>query len=151
MSIIDKIKETVESVIGKGRFLYNDGDGLNYDLDNQDFPCAFAQLVEAGTVLDQLGLFHEKISIGIFFADLADVDTEPLANERILDSLKKKAFSWMAAAKQSEYFKSVEPVSTDRVYIKQDGYDVRLTAFVVYVSIEEQKGYGICDIVDCGC
>lgn len=150
-SIIDKIKESVESVIGFGRFYYNDGDGLNVDLDEAQYPCAFAQLIETGTLQDNIGQFHERVGVGIFFAGLADVELEPIPNERILTELKKKALTWLASLNSNDEIKLVEVRGTDRVYIKSNDYDVRLTAFVVNVTLEELDGFGACDLKPCEC
>jgi len=150
-SIIDKIKESVESVIGDGRFYYNDGNGLNIELDNAKFPCAFAQLIEAGTLNDELGNYHERVTIGVFFADIADMSLEPLPNERILTALKQSAFGWLASLRSNDELTLVDVMGTDRVYIQSDRYDVRLTAFVVNVQLEEVKGFGVCNINGCGC
>ena len=150
-SIIDKIKESVEAVIGNGRFLYNDGDGLNLDLDNAKYPCAFAQLVEAGTVQDNFSMYHERVAIGVFFANIADPEMEPIPNERILTELKKRAFVWLASLRNSDELKLVEVRGTDRVYIKSNDFDVRLTAFVLNVTLEEVQGFGLCDMKECNC
>ena len=150
-SIIDKIKKSVEAIIGDGRFYYNDGDGLNIDLDNADYPCAFAQLVETGMVQDSLGNYFEQVSIGIFFASTADPDLEPLANERILTDLKKHAFQWMFSLRNNDEISLGDVRGTDRVYIKSDQFDVRLTAFVVNVTITENHGFGVCEVDGCGC
>ena len=150
-SIIDKIKESVEAVIGHDRFYYNDGDGLNIELDNAKYPCAFAQLIEAGTVRDGIGMYHERVAVGLFFANIADQELEPIPNEKILTELKRSAFSWLASLHASDELKLEEVRGTDRVYIKSDNYDVRLTAFVVNITLEEVQGYGICDINGGGC
>lgn len=150
-SIIDKIKESVESVIGQGRFYYNDGNGLNIDLDNANYPCAFAQLIEAGTLQDGVGMFHERVAVGVYFANTADIDLEPIENERILTELKKSALVWLASFNSNDELKLVEVRGTDRVYIKSDDYDVRLTAYVLQVTLDEIQGYGVCDIDDCHC
>lgn len=151
-SIIDKIKDSVEAVIGEGRFYYNDGDGLNIDLDNANYPCAFARLIEAGTLRDGFGNFHEQVAVGVFFAGVADVDMEAIPNERILTGLKEKALKWLASLNNSDELKLTEVRGTDRVYIKTDEFDVRLTAFVVQVTLEEVQGFGVCDVnIGCGC
>ena len=150
-SIIDKIKESVEAVIGVNRFYYNDGDGLNIDLDNANYPCAFAQLIEAGTLQDKFGNFHERVAVGVFFANTTDIDMEPIANEKILTGLKKQALTWLATLNTNDEIQLAEVRGTDRVYIKSSDYDVRLTAFVVNVTLEEIQGYGACDITPCDC
>ena len=150
-SIIDKIKKSVEGVIGHDRFYYNDGDGLNIELDNANYPCAFAQLIEAGTVRDDFGMYHERVAVGLFFANIADPDMEPIPNEKILTELKRSAFAWLASFNKNDELTLVEVRGTDRVYIKSDNYDVRLTAFVVNVTLEEVQGYGVCDITGGGC
>lgn len=150
-SIIDKIKESVEAIIGDGRFYYNDGDGLNIDLDNANYPCAFAQLIETGAVQDNLGRYFEQVSVGVFFAATADIDMEPLSNERILTGLKKSAFTWMYSLRNNDEIGLSDIRETDRVYIKSDQFDVRLTAFVVNVTITENVGYGVCEVDSCGC
>ena len=153
MSIIDKIKASVEAVIGQDRFYYNDGDGLNIDLDNANYPCAYAQLIEMGTLVDSFGMYHERVAIGIFFADIADVDLKPIPNEQILTRLKKSALVWLATMQNNDQLKLVEVRGTDRVYIQSANFDVRLTAYVVNVTLEEIEGFGVCDIDDCqyGC
>lgn len=150
-SIIEKIKESVEAVIGKNRFHYNDGNGLNIVLDDANYPCAFAQLIETGALEDTLGQYHERVSVGVFFADVADVDLEPMPNEQILTECKQRALTWLATLRNSDDLNLVSVNGTDRVYIKTDGNDVRLTAFVVNVTLEEVRGFGICDVKDCGC
>lgn len=150
-SVIDKIKESVEAVIGKNRFHYNDGDGLNIDLDNADYPCAFARLVETGALEDSLGQFHERVSIGVFFADVADPCLEPMPNEQILTECKQRALTWLATLRNNDDLTLASLNGTDRVYIKSEDFDVRLTAFVVNVTLEENRGYGLCDVKDCGC
>ena len=153
MSIIDKIKVSVEAVIGANRFYYNDGEGLNIDLDNANYPCAFAQLIEAGTLADQFGQYHEQVAVGLFFADVADVETQPLPNEEILTRLKKSALVWLASLRNNDQLKLIDVRGTDRVYIKTDRFDVRLTAYVLNVTLEETEGFGVCDIEECknGC
>lgn len=153
MSIIDKIKASVEAVIGANRFYYNDGDGLNVELDNANYPCAFAQLIEAGTLSDQIGMYHERVAVGIFFADISDPDLEPIPNEEILTRLKKSALVWLATLNNSDQLRLIEVRGTDRVYIKSDNYDVRLTAYVLNVTLEEIEGFGTCNIEECkhGC
>lgn len=150
-SIIDKLKESLESVIGDGRFFYNDGEGLNIDLDSANFPCAFAQLTETGALQDSLGQFHERISIGLFFADIADIEMEPMSNERILTQLKSSALTWLSSMTNNDALRLVEVRSTDRVYIKNSDFDVRVTAYVVNVTLEEIQGFGKCPINSCNC
>lgn len=151
-SIIDKIKDSVELVIGKGRFYYNDDNGLNVDFDNADYPLAYARLIETGTLSDVLGNYHERVTMSIFFADVADPDLQPMTNEEILTMLKHKALSWLAELRLNDELTLIEVRNTDRVYITSNDYDVRLTAYVVNVTLEEQEGIGICNTKPgCGC
>lgn len=153
-SIIEKIKASVESIIGDGRFYYNDGNGLNVELDDANYPCAFAQLIEAGTLADNFGQYHERVSVGIYFADVADIDMQPMPNEDILTGLKSSALIWLSSLRENDELNLIEVRNTDRVYIKSDRFDVRLTAFVLNVTLEEVKGFGVCDLKDsesCGC
>lgn len=150
-SIIDKIKDSIESIIGENRFYYNDGDGLNIDLDNANYPCAFAQLIEAGALQDTLGQYHEIVAVGVYFAGIAPIDMAPIDNERVLTGLKQSALTWLASLRTNDELKLVEVRGTDRVYIKSDDYDVRLTAFVVNVKLEEVQGFGVCEVNNCNC
>lgn len=151
-SIIEKIKDSVESIIGKDRFLYNDDYGLNIDFDNANYPLAYARLIETGTLADVLGNYHERVTMSIFFADVSDPDLEPIPNEAILTVLKQKALTWLASLRLNDELTLVEVRNTDRVYIKAEDYDARLTAFVVNVTLEESQGIGICNSKPgCGC
>lgn len=151
-SIIDKIKDSVESIIGKCRFYYNDDNGLNVDFDNAEYPLAYARLIETGTLVDTLGNYHERVTISIFFADVADPDLQPMPNEDILTVLKHKALAWLASLRLNEELDLIEVRNTDRVYITSNDYDVRLTAYVVNVTLEEVEGIGICNTkAGCGC
>lgn len=144
MTIIDKIKATIEPIVGQGNFHYADTEDLNVELDSAHFPCAFSALIDTGTVEDTLGRFHERVNIQVLFADLSEVGIDGEENERLLQPQKERALTWLAALRRSDSL-SLETINrTGRQYIKNSGYDVMITAYVVDVVISEKEGYGDC-------
>lgn len=142
MTIIDKIKATIEPLVGVGNFHYADSEEMNVTLDSAFFPCAFSLLVETGTAEDELGRFHERVNIQVLFADLSQVGISGEDNERLLQPQKERALTWLSSLRSNPDLKLEAVNRTGRQYIKDGGYDVMITAFAVDVTISETEGYG---------
>lgn len=140
MTIIEKIKNSIEGAVSIP-FYYHAGGELNNILDGAEFPCAYAFLLESGTIADVNGLYHERISLAVFFCDLTEFDFDSFDNERIIDECKQRAFTWLSSLRMSDDLSVVSVTSTSRVY---DQFDAVVTGYGVQVTIEEEEGFGIC-------
>lgn len=153
MTIIDKIKRSVESATGLA-FLYDTPQTLNQRLDNMLLPCAMMQIVESGAVADENGIIRERLSVMVLFADKTDIDFDGVQNEREhLDAMKKAAFRWLLALRRDDDLRFIEGGGTTRYYADNDAI---VTAYGVQVTIEETEGvcYGTTATTDsdtCGC
>lgn len=137
MTIIDKIKQSVEQATGLP-FVYDTPQTLNVRLDNMELPCAMMQVVESGAVSDENGLIRERLTAMVLFADKTDLDFDGVQNEvEHLDAMKKQAFRWLLALRRSDALRLVDTGSTARYYASEDAI---LTAFGVTVTIEEVEG-----------
>lgn len=144
MTIIDKIKKTLEPIVGSGRFHYEDQEEMNVTLDSASFPCAFSVLAYSGTVIDKQGRFHESINLQVWFADLSQVGLSGEENERIIQPLKEKALTWLSELRAADDIELETVNRSGRQYISNSGYDVMITAYVVDVNIYEKEGFGLC-------
>lgn len=153
MTIIDKIKQSVEQATGLP-FIYDTPQTLNVRLDNMKLPCAMMQVVESGAVADENGLMRERLTAMMLFTDKTDLDFDGVQNEaEHLDAMKKHAFRWLLALRRSDALRLIETGSTARYYASEDAI---LTAFGVTVTIEEVEGvcYGFTatgSTDPCGC
>lgn len=142
MTIIEKLKNSIESATGL-QFHYDDRDTLNEILDNAEFPCVVSHLVEQGAIADTIGVYHERLTMEVWFEDLSDVDIDGLGNEEIIDRMKRAALKWLTAFRTNEDLRLVSINSTSRHYIERD---VMTTGYAVTFTIEEVDGIGSCDL-----
>lgn len=142
MNIIQKIKKSIEESTNVP-FYYASAETLNIVLDSADYPCALAVLAEQGTITDVNGLYHERLTLVVSFADKTDFDFDSIENEDIIDRCKKRAFTWLHSLLRSDTLKNVSVNSTTRDYLL---YDVILTGYGVNITLEEIEGFGACDI-----
>ena len=140
MTIIDKIKNSVESVTGM-QFVYESPQTINTRLDNMPMPCAFMNIIDQGVAIDDNGIIREQMTIQVMFCDLCELDFDGIDAEKILDRLKKIAFSWVANAMSSTEFKFKEILGTNRYYADNDAI---VCAFSVSLQIEEIDGVSKC-------
>ena len=137
MTIIDKIKQSVEQATGLP-FVYDTPQTLNVRLDNLNLPCAMMQVVESGTATDENGIIREVITAMVLFTDRTELDFDGIENERKhLDAMKKAAFGWLLSLRRSECLRLVSTGATARYYATDDAI---VTAFGVTVTIEELEG-----------
>lgn len=142
MTLIDKIKKSVEDATGMP-FLYHAAGELNELIARAaELPCAFAFLLDSGTVEDTNGIYHERVTFAVVFADKTQFDFNALENEEIIDRMKAKAFRWLHALRTSDDLRLITTNSTQRLY---DTTTDVLTGYAVNVTLEEIDGYGICN------
>ena len=140
MTIIDKIKLSVESVTGM-QFIYESPQTINTRLDNMPMPCAFMNIIDQGVAIDDNGIIREQMTIQVMFCDLCDLDFDGIDAEKILDRLKKTAFFWLAKSMSSTEFKIKTILGTNRYYADNDAI---VCAFSVSLQIEEIDGISKC-------
>ena len=140
MTIIDKIKSSVETITGM-QFIYESPQTINTRLDNMSMPCAFMNIIDQGVAIDDNGIIREQMTIQVMFCDLCDLDFDGIDAEKILDRLKKTAFFWLAKAMSSTEFKIKAILGTNRYYADNDAI---VCAFSVSLQIEEIDGISKC-------
>ena len=136
MTIIDKIKSSVETITGM-QFIYESPQTINTRLDNMPMPCAFMNIIDQGVAIDDNGIIREQMTIQVMFCDLCELDFDGIDAERILDRLKKTAFFWIAKSMSSTEFKIKAILGTNRYYADNDAI---VCAFSVSLQIEEIDG-----------
>lgn len=142
MNVIRKIKESVENAVNIP-FYYATAEGLNIELDDADYPCAFAAVAEQGTTTDTNGIIHEQLTLVVTFADLSEFDFDALENEDIIDQCKKRAFAWLTKLKQSDTLQLDSVNNTTRDYLRED---VCLNGYSLNITLTEMAGIGACDL-----
>lgn len=143
MTIIDKIKNSVESITGM-QFIYESPQTINTRLDNMPMPCAFMNIIDQGVAIDDNGIIREQMTIQVMFCDLCELDFDGIDAERILDRLKKTAFFWLAKSMSSTEFKIKAILGTNRYYADNDAI---VCAFSVSLQIEEIDGISKCTLI----
>ena len=145
MTIIEKIKQSVEGATGMP-FLYHAAGELNELLARcKELPVAYSFLIDSGTIDDVNGRYHERVTLAVMFCDKTDFDFNALENEQIIDRMKVKAYKWISALRTSADLKIVSINSTQRLY---DNTTEVLTGYAVNITIEDVRGYGLCDFDD---
>ena len=143
-SIIEAVKQAVYNSTGLDMLYYTGGD-LNVMLDTQPLPCAFAYLIESGTVADVNGNYHERIRLGVFFVDKGDLDMSSYANEQTIQQCKTRAYKFLHSLRLNDVVRVVGEIQSNRVY---EQFDAHLTGFAVNVTLEELYGVGACGLDD---
>lgn len=142
MTIIEKIKKSIECATHL-QFYYDDRDALNTILDDAEFPCVVSHLVEQGAISDELGVFHERLTMEVWFEDLACQDANGIQNEQTIDQMKRLALAWLTSLRINQDIKLVSINSTGRHYLDRD---VMTTGYAVTITFDEVDGFSKCDI-----
>lgn len=143
MSIIDKIKKSIEDATGL-MFYYDTPQTLNVRLDRATYPCAMLHILQSGAVTDANGVLRERLTIEVLFATTSHLDFDGVdveANE--IDGLKKQAFKWLIKLLRSHDLRLVSINGTNRYYATDDAI---YSAFGVNVTLDEAQGFSKCDI-----
>ena len=145
MTIIEKIKQSVEGATGMP-FLYHAAGELNELLARcKELPVAYSFLIDSGTIDDVNGRYHERVTIAVMFCDKTDFDFNAIENEQIIDRMKVKAYKWMQSLRMSNALRVVSVNNTQRLY---DNTTDILTGFAVNITLEDVAGVGECELPD---
>jgi surface protein len=145
MTIIEKIKQSVEGATGMP-FLYHAAGELNELIARcSELPVAYSFLIDSGTIDDVNGRYHERVTLAVMFCDKTEFDFNALENEQIIDRMKVKAYKWMHSLRMSNALHVVSVNNTQRLY---DNTTDILTGFAVNITIEDVAGVGECELPD---
>lgn len=145
MTIIEKIKQSVEGATGMP-FLYHAAGELNELIARcGELPVAYSFLIDSGTIDDVNGRYHERVTIAVMFCDKTEFDFNALENEQIIDRMKVKAYKWMQSLRMSNALRVVSVNNTQRLY---DNTTDILTGFAVNITLEDIAGVGECELPD---
>lgn len=145
MTIIEKIKQSVEGATGMP-FLYHAAGELNELIARcGELPVAYSFLIDSGTIDDVNGRYHERVTIAVMFCDKTEFDFNALENEQIIDRMKVKAYKWMQSLRMSNALRVVSVNNTQRLY---DNTTDILTGFAVNITLEDITGVGECELPD---
>lgn len=143
MTIIEKIKQSVEGATGMP-FLYHAAGELNELLARcNELPVAYSFLIDSGTIDDVNGRYHERVMLAVMFCDKTEFDFNALENEQIIDRMKVKAYKWLQSLRMSNALRIVAVNNTQRLY---DNTTDILTGFAVNITIEDVAGVGECEL-----
>lgn len=143
MTIIEKIKQSVEGATGMP-FLYHAAGELNELIARcKELPVAYSFLIDSGTIDDVNGRYHERVTLAVMFCDKTEFDFNALENEQIIDRMKVKAYKWMQSLRMSNALRIVAVNNTQRLY---DNTTDILTGFAVNITIEDIAGVGECEL-----
>ena len=143
MTIIEKIKQSVEGATGMP-FLYHAAGELNELIARcGELPVAYSFLIDSGTIDDVNGRYHERVTLAVMFCDKTEFDFNALENEQIIDRMKVKAYKWMQSLRMSNTLRVVSVNNTQRLY---DNTTDILTGFAVNITIEDVAGVGECEL-----
>lgn len=143
MSVIDKIKSSVETATGLP-FYYDTPQTLNVRMEREgwQFPCAMLNIVQSGAVTDQNGVMRERLTIEVLFSQLSSLDFDGIkveANE--LDEMKATSFKWVQSLFRSHDLRVVSLNGTNRYYATDDAI---ISAYGINVTIDEIEGVSPC-------
>lgn len=142
MSIISKIKSSVESATGYTLHYYDEGT-INEILDSNPLPCAFWYLLKDAEIITDASQNKERANIAIFFVNKTEFDFNSTDNETIIEAVKTKANIWLRSLMQDGALKISEgtQIKTTRVY---NEFDAILTGVAFNLTIEEAYGFNAC-------
>lgn len=145
MTIIEKIKQSVEGATGMPFFYHASGELNELIARCKELPVAYSFLLDSGTIDDVNGRYHERVTLAVMFCDKTEFDFNALENEEIIDRMKVKAYKWLQSLRMSNALRVVSINNTQRLY--DDTTDV-LTGFAVNITLEDIAGVGECELPD---
>ena len=143
MNVIQKIKQSVESVTGLP-FYYDTPQTLNKRLDTATYPCAMLNIVQSGAIVADNGIIRERLTVEVLFVTLSRLDFDGLQVENDLDAMKLKAFAWLLSLMRSHDLRLVSLNNTNRYYATDDAI---YAAYGVNITIDEIAGVSSCNFL----
>ena len=140
MTIIDKIKASIQSVHTDLPVYYGDDAEVNLTTGSMTFPCAIIRLLSRGKVVRENGQLKERVSAAVFFVNLTEFDCDAEDNEDIIQDCKESAEEWLASLPLDDYIDATE-TDTERVYQQ---YDDIVTGWGILLDVTELTGYTGC-------
>jgi len=142
MSIISKIKASVESATGYTLHYYDEST-INEVLDANPLPCAFYYLRKDTELLVDGEQNRERANVAVFFVNKTEFDFNSADNETIIEAVKTKGNIWLRSLMADSALKISEgtQVRTTRLY---NQFDVILTGIGFNITLEEVYGFNAC-------
>ena len=141
MTIIDALKNSVETITGLP-FIYGSLESVNRQIGDTELPCAYAYLLNTTPVEDVNGILHERMTLAVFFVNKTEFAADDIANEVIIDKMKRTAFRWWIGAR-SEWV-DIRPIAFNEGQRVYQQFDDVVTGYAANVTIEEIAGVSIC-------
>lgn len=149
MSIIDKIKKSVEDATGMP-FYYDTPETLNQRMSGASskrpwcFPCAMLNILQSGAVTDQNGILRERLTIEVLFATKSTLDFDGVEVEACeINKMKELAFTWLLSLFRSRDLRLVSMNGTQRYYATEDAI---YSAYGVNLTLDETQGFSACNL-----
>lgn len=144
-SVIKKIEKTVKDAMsGEYPFYYDTPQTLNQRLDNAAYPCAMLHILESNALVDTNGIFRERLSIEMLFADTMQLDFDGIDTEETkMQALKEAGFAWLVTLYRSHELRLIAINGTHRYYASDDSI---VGAYGISVTLEEVQGFAKCKI-----
>lgn len=139
MSIINKIKSSVEAAVGLSCYYHSDGE-LDRLFDTAPLPCAFFTLLTEAEVVNDTSQLRERAEVAVFFCDKTDFDFGSIENEAIISVQRANAFRWVNAINSSDISLDGD-LHSERVY---DRFDCNVTGYGIRCTIAENVGESKC-------
>lgn len=152
-TIVDKLARSLSRIeLGKGgivplSFIYASEEVQNIEIDNLCAPYAICTPISTSAVADDSGVYRERFTIAVWFADLmcsAMGDFDAVANERVIDECKHRAFLWLQSLAPSTdiELKLISVDNATRAYLERDAV---LTGYMLMVTLQELDGVSYCE------
>ena len=144
-SVIKKIEKTVKDAMsGEYPFYYDTPQTLNQRLDNAAYPCVMLHILESNALVDTNGIFRERLSIEMLFANTMQLDFDGIdTEEQKMQALKEAGFAWLVMLYRSHELRLIAINGTHRYYASDDSI---IGAYGISVTLEEVQGFAKCNI-----
>ena len=141
MTIVDKLKASIQAVHEKMPVYYHDEPTLNLLAESMEFPCVIVQLITQGNITVESGQVREVVSVAVFFVEPSEFDFDAEQNEQVIDRCRQRAYAWLLAMPFDKYFRMEYVERTQRAY---ERFDAILTGYGMLLRLQELVGQTDC-------